>query len=61
LNGLLLSLDKLRAVATDGHRMAIVKFPEKSNRTKRVIVPQGIQEVMRLLDDLKAWSNSSRR
>jgi DNA polymerase-3 subunit beta len=56
LNGLLLEFvdKKLRAVATDGHRMAISEIPlEKSNKNeKQVIVPRkGIQEMMRLLDD----------
>lgn len=56
LNGLLLEfVDKrLRAVATDGHRMAISEIalekPAKSER--QVIVPRkAIQEMMRLLDD----------
>ncbi|MBI3778574.1 MAG: DNA polymerase III subunit beta [Gammaproteobacteria bacterium] len=56
LNGLLLEFSdkRLRAVATDGHRMAISEItldkPIKSE--KQIIVPRkGIQEMMRLLDD----------
>lgn len=56
LNGLLFELSdkKLRAVATDGHRMAMSEItPEKiSKGEKQVIVPRkGIQEMMRLLSD----------
>ena len=55
LNGLLLELidKKLRAVATDGHRMALSEITlEKSVKSeKQVIVPRkGIQEMMRLLE-----------
>lgn len=56
LNGLLLELTgkKLRAVATDGHRMALSEIElEKSVKTdKQVIIPRkGVQEMMRLLAD----------
>ena len=56
LNGLLFELSdkKLRAVATDGHRMAVGELTlDKSAKVERqVIVPRkGIQEMMRLLDD----------
>jgi DNA polymerase-3 subunit beta len=56
LNGLLLEfLDKkLRAVATDGHRMAISEIAlEKSGKSdNQIIVPRkGIQELMRLMDE----------
>lgn len=59
LNGLLLELDahRLRAVATDGHRLALADteletpFPEGM----QVIVPRkGIQELLRLLSDSDA-------
>ena len=56
LNGLLFELvdKKLRAVATDGHRMAVSELPlEKIAKAERqIIVPRkGIQEMMRLLKD----------
>jgi DNA polymerase-3 subunit beta len=56
LNGLLLELTdkKLRAVATDGHRMALseVDLDHSAKGEKQVIVPRkGIQEMMRLLAD----------
>ena len=56
LNGLLLELTdkKLRAVATDGHRMALSEIALEKNTKgdKQVIVPRkGIQEMMRLLED----------
>lgn len=56
LNGLLLELTdkKLRAVATDGHRMALSEIALEKNikDDKQVIVPRkGIQEMMRLLED----------
>jgi len=57
LNGMLLELsaDMLRAVATDGHRLATstVPFIDNSNETTptRVIIPRkGIVELMRLLN-----------
>ncbi len=56
LNGLLLEFDNklLRAVATDGHRMAISEIPvEQATKSDRqLIVPRkGINEMLRLLDD----------
>jgi len=56
LNGLLFELSekKLRAVATDGHRMAVTELMlEKSFKDDRqIIVPRkGVQELMRLLND----------
>ncbi|KAF0283952.1 DNA polymerase III subunit beta [Spiribacter roseus] len=56
LNGLLLELEprQLRAVATDGHRLALAAVPstEEAVETTQVIVPRkGIQEMLRLLDD----------
>ncbi|MCR4300042.1 MAG: DNA polymerase III subunit beta [Sulfuricaulis sp.] len=56
LNGLLLELTvkKIRAVATDGHRMAISETePGKTVKgDKQIIVPRkGVQELLRLLED----------
>lgn len=56
LNGLLLELTdkKLRAVATDGHRMALseIELEKSAKGEKQVIVPRkGVQEMMRLLAD----------
>src|SRR3990167_7327895 len=56
LNGLLLELvsKKLRAVATDGHRMAIseIVLDSAHKSEKQVIIPRkGIQEILRLLED----------
>jgi DNA polymerase-3 subunit beta len=56
LNGLLLELasKKLRAVATDGHRMAISETVLDSalKGEKQVIIPRkGILEILRLLED----------
>jgi len=56
LNGLLLEFTGkiIRAVATDGHRMAISEVITEKGVTadKQVIVPRkGIQEMLRLLDD----------
>lgn len=56
LNGLLLEFTekRIRAVATDGHRMAVSEVPvEKGIKSgKQIIIPRkGIQEMMRLLDD----------
>lgn len=56
LNGLLLEFtDKtLRAVATDGHRMAIAEIvhDQTTNTARQVIVPRkGVQEITRLLED----------
>ena len=56
LNGLLLELNdkRLRAVATDGHRMAIseISLDKSLKGEKQAIVPRkGVQEIMRLLDD----------
>ncbi|EAR20783.1 DNA polymerase III subunit beta [Nitrococcus mobilis] len=56
LNGLLLELEPycLRAVATDGHRLALAEVVTELplTETKQVIVPRkGIQELLRLLTD----------
>ncbi len=56
LNGLLLELDpeRLRAVATDGHRLALGELSGKVQvqNSQQVIVPRkGVQELLRLLDD----------
>ena len=56
LNGLLLEFTekRIRAVATDGHRMAVSEVTvEKGIKSgKQIIIPRkGIQEMMRLLDD----------
>ena len=56
LNGLLLEIkgNYVRAVATDGHRMALsqVELGKAAAGEKQVIVPRkGIQEILRLLDD----------
>lgn len=57
LNGLLLEMgeDRLRAVATDGHRLALYDIPAdtgSSTAGRQVIVPRkGVQELMRLLAD----------
>lgn len=55
LNGLLLEIaeDKLRAVATDGHRLALAEIAlgSKAARGEQVIVPRkGVLELNRLLD-----------
>ncbi len=56
LNGLLLELtgSGARAVATDGHRLALAESdtPIAVSQPRQVIVPRkGVQELMRLLDD----------
>jgi len=56
LNGLLLELqdDQVRAVATDGHRLALCdeKVAVKAGEIIQVIVPRkGVLELIRLLDD----------
>ncbi len=56
LNGLMLEPDQgvLRAVATDGHRLAICELPMDvgTSTGQQVIVPRkGIQELHRLLED----------
>ncbi len=56
LNGLLIELDgkTLRAVATDGHRMALseIELAEKSNSDRQIIVPRkGVLELARFLED----------
>lgn len=56
LNGLLLELEPggLRAVATDGHRLALAETALDVNipESKQVIVPRkGVQELLRLLED----------
>lgn len=55
LNGLLLELhsNSLRAVATDGHRLALNSIPAKVNTTHKaqIIVPnKAVSELIRLLD-----------
>ncbi len=55
LNGLLLEIrpDRLVAVATDGHRLALAETPLEGSAEEvvQVIVPRkGIQELLRLLD-----------
>ncbi len=57
LNGLLLDLDpaKVRAVATDGHRLAFCETEAETEvaDNRQVIVPRkGIQELLRLLNDV---------
>lgn len=57
LNGLLLEVgtDKLRAVATDGHRMAMSEAPlsTPNEGDKQVIVPRkGVQELSRFLESI---------
>jgi DNA polymerase-3 subunit beta len=56
LNGLLLELggSRLRAVATDGHRLALSEttLPEPASGERQVIVPRkGVLELMRFLED----------
>lgn len=56
LNGLLLSVrkDRLRAVATDGHRLALcdIRHPLDAAGEAQVIVPRkAVTELQRLLDD----------
>lgn len=56
LNGLLLEVgnDLIRAVATDGHRLAMGSLPvvSEGEGTRQVILPRkGVQELGRLLDD----------
>ncbi len=59
LNGLMLEMGNgfLRAVATDGHRLALCDMPVEiqTDNPRQVIVPRkGIQELQRLLDDSEA-------
>ena len=56
LNGLMLELssNRLRAVATDGHRLAISETPAEINieGNRQIIIPRkGVTELARLLDD----------
>ena len=56
LNGMLLEIDgkALRAVATDGHRLAVceTELPSKAPASQQVIVPRkGVLELQRILDD----------
>lgn len=56
LNGLLFELDgkTLRAIATDGHRMALseVELKENSGDNRQIIVPRkGVLELTRFLED----------
>jgi DNA polymerase III subunit beta len=55
LNGMLLEIDgaNLRAVATDGHRLAVCEAPlaAKAKTSQQVIVPRkGVLELQRILD-----------
>jgi len=55
LNGMLLEIDgtNLRAVATDGHRLAVCEAPlaTKAKTSQQVIVPRkGVLELQRILD-----------
>lgn len=59
LNGLLLEFqgDRLRAVATDGHRLALAEtaLPGPASAERAVIVPRkGVQEILRFLEDSDA-------
>lgn len=59
LNGMLLELNKgiVRAVATDGHRLALnsVSAPVMDNAFVQVILPRkGVIELMRLLEDVES-------
>lgn len=67
LNGLLIELrdNELRAVATDGHRLALAKagLPTSADTIKQVIVPRkGVQEASRIFsegaDDVSLSLNS---
>lgn len=55
LNGMLLELDNgvLRAVATDGHRLAVstIKLAIESNHQQFIMPRKGVLELMRLLAD----------
>lgn len=56
LNGLMLEISKnlIRAVATDGHRLALcdMQADVATTETRQVIVPRkGIQELLRLMED----------
>lgn len=54
LNGLCLELGQkyLRAVATDGHRMAVSELAHSAGNDRQVIVPRkGVHEIARLLAD----------
>ena len=57
LNGLLIEIDKnsVKAVATDGHRLAVCKYEQEVNdiaETRNVIIPRkAILEISRLLED----------
>ncbi len=58
LNGMLFDLGdkRLRAVATDGHRMAVgeINVPSPMETARQLIVPRkGIQEIIRFLGDEK--------
>jgi DNA polymerase III subunit beta len=56
LNGMVLEIKdgNMRAIASDGHRLALITagFAEKNNAFAQVIIPRkGVAELMRLLDD----------
>lgn len=56
LNGLLLEFDPqvISAVATDGHRMAVYRYPCESSSHQRLLLPRkGVQELMRLLNSIE--------
>ena len=59
LNGMLFEITdkKLKAVATDGHRLAICDLEtdfQSDSKTEAIIPRKGIQELMRLLDNSEA-------
>ena len=57
LNGLLLEFTRqtLRAVATDGHRLALGEIEQAATFERQVIVPRkGVQEALRFLDSGEA-------
>ncbi|WJW75509.1 DNA polymerase III subunit beta [Thiohalobacter sp. IOR34] len=62
LNGLMLELqpEQIRAVATDGHRLALSEMPAQTgvDDTQQVIVPRkGVQELLRLLENSEGEVN----
>ncbi|WP_031566772.1 DNA polymerase III subunit beta [Legionella wadsworthii] len=55
LNGLYLDFEPhlISAVATDGHRMAICRYPCANDSDKKLLLPKkGIQELLRLLNGI---------
>lgn len=56
LNGLLIEFDanQISAVATDGHRMAICRYPCPSSYQHKLLFPKkGVQELLRLLNSVE--------